>query len=658
MRNKQWDINKALALTSFFHFVYSAGKSCVIPFLTVHFRQLGLPAVFVGLIMGTKHLISLFWIPSCSYIAKRYGRRRIFILGSLLCSIGAALLLTLIPPINKADTYRYCNLSIHTESDFIKAQVPEENLKSSGHFPINATMYATTPAVGVQTIGENVVLTTSASKPNTTFQHSKYSVVLEMPTLNYSENSTFGRNDSGVQHKTVTVTKKASTTVVLHEDGLDLENGYFVEIKANSSSEHNHNIPLLIDDKIEEIGSGEGYLSGDDVPSSLFKRDVGFLNPEMYHLENITEHTRKPKDVSLDLLKSLSLLDKEYQVFFLVLMVVVLWELVSAPLEQTADDGLYEYLDFIDATDRYRRHWNWGHVGAAAGACSIGILVDRLNCFLNIGTSRSAVHFYGYAVLITLTLLVGAFYPIHYAKKGERGNRAFKALSLIISDGRTITSAFTVFLTGAVGSTVHNFLFWQMQDKGSGVFYMGASVAVGLLAEVLLYFFKDKLLRTISYTGTIGLGLLCLAVQLLYYSYLWSSWSVLPAQLLNAFSNGALWWAVCAQSNDVATPGMERHLHRTFHGLSYGFGAGVGSIASGFIVKKFGLVVLFRACSAALVLWSAVFLMVQFKLPRQKRLNYSRLLAADASDLSDSEDEQERDWLVKAMKEEKVSAYW
>uniref|UniRef100_H2ZWU2 Major facilitator superfamily domain containing 6 like n=1 Tax=Latimeria chalumnae TaxID=7897 RepID=H2ZWU2_LATCH len=572
MRNKQWDINKALALTSFFHFVYSAGKSCVIPFLTVHFRQLGLPAVFVGLIMGTKHLISLFWIPSCSYIAKRYGRRRIFILGSLLCSIGAALLLTLIPPINKADTYRYCNLSIHTE-------------------------------IGVQTIGENVVLTTSASKPNTTFQHSKYSVVLEMPTLNYSENSTFGRNDSGVQHKTVTVTKKASTTVVLHEDGLDLENGYFVEIK------------------------------------------------------NITEHTRKPKDVSLDLLKSLSLLDKEYQVFFLVLMVVVLWELVSAPLEQTADDGLYEYLDFIDATDRYRRHWNWGHVGAAAGACSIGILVDRLNCFLNIGTSRSAVHFYGYAVLITLTLLVGAFYPIHYAKKGERGNRAFKALSLIISDGRTITSAFTVFLTGAVGSTVHNFLFWQMQDKGSGVFYMGASVAVGLLAEVLLYFFKDKLLRTISYTGTIGLGLLCLAVQLLYYSYLWSSWSVLPAQLLNAFSNGALWWAVCAQSNDVATPGMERHLHRTFHGLSYGFGAGVGSIASGFIVKKFGLVVLFRACSAALVLWSAVFLMVQFKLPRQKRLNYSRLLAADASDLSDSEDEQERDWLVKAMKEDQKS-YW
>ncbi|NXE51371.1 MF6LA protein, partial [Casuarius casuarius] len=139
------------------------------------------------------------------------------------------------------------------------------------------------------------------------------------------------------------------------------------------------------------------------------------------------------------------------------------------------------------ATDRYGKLWIWSCLGASGGAFGIAVFVDQLNCFLSSNVSRLAVHFYGYAVLMTLSLVASIFFPTYVPKKTKHMNKTAKALSLIGSDGRAVLSAVTVLLTGAAGSTAQNFLFWQMQDQGSSETYMGLSVAVGLIAELLLY---------------------------------------------------------------------------------------------------------------------------------------------------------------------------
>ncbi|XP_058023872.1 major facilitator superfamily domain-containing protein 6-like [Ahaetulla prasina] len=379
-----------------------------------------------------------------------------------------------------------------------------------------------------------------------------------------------------------------------------------------------------------------------------------------YVLKNLSGRRERAQDISSPLLQGTDFLDSEHQVFLMVLGAVVLWELLAGPLEWMVDDSLYEYLDFVDAADRYENLWIWSYLGASLGVCSTAIFVDQLSCFLNTNIPRFAVHFYGYALFMTLTLLVSTFFPIYVSEKNEHVNKTVKALNLIGSDGRTILCAVTIFLTGAIGSTVQNFLFWQMQDQGSHELFMGLSVTIGLIAEILLYIFKSKLLKALSVGGTVALGLSCLAAQLLYYSFLWNSWAVLPIQVFCAFSNGSLWWAVNMLTDDVATPGTERSLHLVLQGLSHGCGASLGSFAGGFVVNSFGLAMLYRACSITLILWLVLFLVVQSKLPRQKRINYSRLLAADSSDMSDSDydEEKERDWLVKAMKDDSFARNW
>uniref|UniRef100_A0AAV2KKF5 Major facilitator superfamily associated domain-containing protein n=1 Tax=Knipowitschia caucasica TaxID=637954 RepID=A0AAV2KKF5_KNICA len=119
--------------------------------------------------------------------------------------------------------------------------------------------------------------------------------------------------------------------------------------------------------------------------------------------------------------------------------------------------------------------------------------------------------------------------------------------------------------------------------------------------------------------------------------------------MLNAVSFGALWWAVQVQCDDIATPGTERSVARVYNVLCLDVGRALGSVIAGLAAQRFGIAWMFRGAALGLIVWCCVLALLQVKAPRQRRINYSRLLAADASENSESDSEPEKDWLDKAM---------
>ncbi|NWW15349.1 MF6LA protein, partial [Falcunculus frontatus] len=139
------------------------------------------------------------------------------------------------------------------------------------------------------------------------------------------------------------------------------------------------------------------------------------------------------------------------------------------------------------ATDKFGRLWLWSSVGTAAGACGVSMLVDQLDCSLGRSVPHLAMHFYSYAVLAMLSLLVSVFFPGHVPGKSTRAPQLAKALALLWGDARALLLTGTVFLVGAASSAGHNFLLWQLQDQGSSELLMGLWVALGPLAELGLH---------------------------------------------------------------------------------------------------------------------------------------------------------------------------
>ncbi|XP_036795652.1 major facilitator superfamily domain-containing protein 6-like [Oncorhynchus mykiss] len=361
------------------------------------------------------------------------------------------------------------------------------------------------------------------------------------------------------------------------------------------------------------------------------------------------EKQRETDEARLEFLGNLKVMDVQHQLFFMLLIVVSIWELMAAPLEWTVDDGLYEYLDFVDGSDRYSSTGVWGLLGAVCGVSGAGLLVSHLDCLIGSHTPRGAVHFYSSAAVTTLAVPVVAFLPLYLNKKRSRSTGLFKALQLVRGDLRALLCAAPAFLMGLAGSAVDDLL---MQDHGSSELHMGLSLAVALLSRAAFPLLSGRVSKLLSPGRVLLVGTACLALQCLYYSFLWGPWAAIPVQVLSCFSSGALWWAVQVQYEDVTTPGTERSVRRVYQALSLDLGAGLGNMAGGFVVHMFGVSVLFRGVAVMLLLWCLFLPLLQWQVPPQRRINYSRLLAADTSEVSESESEQETDWLEKAMEDD------
>ncbi|KAM9515481.1 major facilitator superfamily domain-containing protein 6-like [Guaruba guarouba] len=635
--SERWDVGRALALSGLFRALQGAGRACAAPFLTLYLRHLGLPAPLVGLLAGAQRLAAALCAPLCARCPRAAGSRRLLVAGAALGSVGAALLLTLVPP---AAGGALCN---GTRQPGHRAG-PHPDPGSSGVLSASAAPNAKGEA---ETTGGGSTASGKAARSSPALQG-----VLGRAAVLGKHGRAGGEGGAGTNGSSGAASGSAPPVSAVNWETHEPET-------PDPSGP-----PLRgLEEETSILGSAATALAGnaEERLSATKSNKLAVFKTALPTAGdvsgNLSDHQKDSQGSSFEAMRNI-FQDREHQIFLMVLAAVVLWELLATSVEQTVDESLYEFLDFVDATDGYGKLWIWSYLGASVGACSIAVVVDHLNCFLSSSVTRLAVHFYGYALLVTLSLLVTIFLPIHLPKETKGINRMGKALALLRGDGRAMLYASTVLLTGVAGAAVHNFLFWQLEDRGSSELYMGLSVAVGLLAEMLLYFFKGKLLRTFSSSAIVAISLSLLAAQLLCYSFLWTAWSVLPIQILSAFSSGALWWVVSMTVDDIATPGTARSLHTALQGLCNGGGASLGSFAGGFVVEHFGLAVLYRACCVCLVLWLFLFLMVQSKLPQQRKINYSRLLAADSSDGSASDEENERDWLVKAMKGESFGRNW
>ncbi|XP_029294041.1 major facilitator superfamily domain-containing protein 6-like [Cottoperca gobio] len=581
-RNKQIDIQRALALAGTFNFLCSCARACLLPFLTLYFRQRGLTPAMTGIIMGTKHLVGLAWSPVASMLSKHYNKRRVVINGSLVCSAAAALLLLFIPP---AD--------VHAQTGNCKMS----DLSSS------------------QSLG-----LMSSAAPSTSAR--------TQPKL----------NTAPVSHTAVTFPAKT------------LADNKSASVLMNQTSLYQHNEPHRQSSQ-ENVSAAEPNISSSIVHHNISSSAARNKRSEEQQGGKMTEEEKK--ESHFEFLGSLKMMDPQHQLFFLILIIVSVWESAAAPLEWTADDGLYEYLDFADASDRYSSTAVWGLLGAACGVGGAGLLVSQLNCLVAGQFPRSVAHFYCYACMAALALPAAAYLPLYLNKKRDRANALLKAVQLVHGSPHALLCAATTLLVGAAGSAVDNFLLWQMQDHGSSELHMGLSLALALLSQATFPLLAGRVSKLLSPGRVLVVGVASLGLQCFYYSFLWGPWAAMPAQVLSCFSSGALWWAVKVQCEEVATPGAERSVRRVYSTFSLYLGSGLGSFAGGFVVQRFGLPWLFRGVAVGVMLWCLCLPLLQWRAPRKCRINYSRLLAADASEASDSDSEQERDWLEKAMEDDR-----
>ena len=116
-RVERVNVQRTLAFVGFFYFIYSAGKACLFPFLTIYLRQLGLTATQTGIILGLKPFAALLAAPLWIRCAIMHNKRRVILMTAILTMIGGNLGLTLIPPVAKDESFKFCNPKLSNFTD-------------------------------------------------------------------------------------------------------------------------------------------------------------------------------------------------------------------------------------------------------------------------------------------------------------------------------------------------------------------------------------------------------------------------------------------------------------------------------------------------------------------------------------------------------------
>ncbi|CAL8270670.1 unnamed protein product [Lota lota] len=596
---KQVDVNATLILAGSFHFLCCVARACVLPFLTLYFRRLGLGPAMTGAIMAAKHLITLLWSPLASVLTEHYDKRRLAIVVSLVGSAVVALLFPFVPAVDHDALVGHCNATAASPG----ASPGVSPGASPGASPTVVPWHKPLFGALVAGVSPASTQTSGGARSNASFE--------------------------GQPWRNTTLDEMASAS-----DHFVAANGSRPEVSAGGG-------PVLT----SRPAMSKRSLALPD-PSEGWRRSGE---------EEQEEEEQQEQQEDLGFLGSLKAMDVQHQLFFLLLMAVSAWELLSAPLAWAVDDGLHDYLDSVDASDRHGNAPTWGLLGAACGAGGAGLLVSRLPCFLAVGdhVTRGAAHFFCYAGLVAPALLVApAFLPLlHLSRKRTQANGLLRALRLVRGHPGALLCAVTALLAGAAAASLENFLLWAMEDAGAGAHHMGLSLAAGSLSQAAFPHLAGLRVKPPVPWRALLAGAGGVALQCLYYSFLWGPWAALPAQLLSCLSTGALGWAVRVQSEDVGAGGAERSVRRVYGWLCAGLGAVLGSLAGGVVAERFGVGWLLRGVAGGVAVWCVCLPPLQWRTPQQRSINYSRLLAADASDASDSE--QEGDWLDHALEVDK-----
>ncbi|KAI8494728.1 MFS_1 like [Branchiostoma belcheri] len=823
-KTKQWNVPQSLAIAKAFYFLNHAGKACLLPFLPLYFRLLGLSATQVGIICGTRAFISLWATPVWAKMAKKYNVRRLVILFALFMTIACTLSLTVIPPIDEDYTSKFCpgnhtggaeetgkvnglihgslqggiggNMSadvFNTEEPF---QQPVENMNSGNDLPteethVNSTEIAQQSSSGEsqQTISnapflqENLPLDnlpeelgpqdTSSRKvsvkngliddsmpragtggmmntgsfpeeldtpddeekeellPSEPFFIPKDDSVIDSTknAANLFDHRSPMKGNTGLSQSTLPETRlpteKRSRYDEFHQQNENLETrkdidkpnkNYYADFsESNDYPQYvNNNSPvdeetpqegkedvsnllnylltkyqdaqpevrerlLKLSEKFGEKqpdaeGSdkyNEGYEDFENSPyyneqygDSYHESPVrGMVHKKSTYHKSVSNREKRATSL-MEGLKSIvhelkvEILPLQYRTFLIVLTVIIIGELLTSQVEKICDDSLYEFLDNLDDIEKYGQQKYWSSLGIAICATGVAALVDNTDCFLNQGINHFMIHFYTFAGVVGLAFLLALFYPIHPVCKEHNQRKISKSFRLLLTDCRNICYLVTVFVAGCLAASIHNFLFWLVQDKGGSEIIMGLSVTVSTCAEIPMMFLGNWLIKRVTHAGLVSIAFLGLSVRFLYYSFLWTPWAVVPIELLHSFSYGAFWGAIMGYAEHISPPGIERTVQAIIAAIYWGLGFGTGSMVSGVIYDKYGVTILYRAACVVSVVWCLGFVLFQRFAPRKAKMNYSRLLRQTKSNIrvdntvsSDDEDKEDDDWLEKALRE-------
>lgn len=239
-----------------------------------------------------------------------------------------------------------------------------------------------------------------------------------------------------------------------------------------------------------------------------------------------------------------------------------------------------------------------GHLGTQAtryGSIrlwgSVGFVVAVL------GTGAALDFFPLRAVLWTGVLILGGIFVCALAvpeAPGEKHAAAPRSLRHIVATREVVTLLAACLLMSAAHGALYVFYSILLVDHGYSKIEVGWLWTLGVLAEIAVFWFMPRLLRTFSTRDILLFSFACAVLRFLVIGWATDhAWLIAAAQLLHGATFGAYHAAAVASVARLFPGSLQARGQALYGSLSFGAGGMIGGLVSGWAWDGLGSAVTF-----------------------------------------------------------------
>lgn len=265
---------------------------------------------------------------------------------------------------------------------------------------------------------------------------------------------------------------------------------------------------------------------------------------------------------------------------------------------------------YLDATTvmmvrlhRGRFAWQrlWAIVGSVFSSPLSGFFIDVSSEHVITGFDYSPA-FYMFNVFAVLTAIFTYVLDLDVAHPGKSGLQRVRELLRIPE----LLSLFLVaFGLGSVYGFLEYFLFWYLLDSGAPNYMLGLTISVGGLTGFAFLKESKRFFNNLGYVNIIILAGLVYCGRLVGYSFIGNHflWCI-PLEALEAMTFHLLWVAVGTYGTQNAPTGLKATVQTCVGGLYFGVGRSAGSLFGGTAMYFLGASTAFRIMAGVAALTS------------------------------------------------------
>jgi len=283
--------------------------------------------------------------------------------------------------------------------------------------------------------------------------------------------------------------------------------------------------------------------------------------------------------------------------FLLLIPTLIVFALFTSPIIPLTDNAVMTLL--ADRKDQYGRQRIWGAIGWGIAAPLIGQLID------NRGLHWAC---WGYAGIMLVGLLIVQKIPIDQVSQPVP---FWQGARRLLSNRAWLLFLFLVFVGGAGGAVIHNYLFLYMNELGASKTMMGVALSIATVSELPVLFYANRLLARWSAKGLFVFGTLIYVVRALALSFIQMPWMILITQLLHGLSFAAIWVSGVSYTDEISPPGLGATAQGILSGVFMGISAATGAILGGILYQDFGGAIMYRTMAFAVAVSILIFFIAQ-----------------------------------------------